>query len=295
MLNANAESFVALSAPSQRSAAISVDNSGYDALGNQTGPITAHTTDSPAMAYGEQMRNVARSAAYVAGNVAIGAAKGLDNLIPETAALAYRATGYAAAGVVSLVNTNASDAMFAKYEGVTGRWFSYDNTLQEASGIAAQLAAPMAGPAARMAGAAGEVAVAKDVVLGGSLITPGGGAREVNAAKDVAKAISISSHELAAKGVASGADNAGHVLKLKNQLASQAQMAEAGTIMAGPGGRVAFRDAQRVASEHGGNAADWAKKTSSSFTDGKGTRFETHWVENIKTGQRVEFKTKFPE
>ena len=26
----------------------------------------------------------------------------------------------------------------------------------------------------------------------------------------------------------------------------------------------------------------------------KGTRFETHWVENIKTGQRVEFKTKFP-
>ena len=99
----------------------------------------------------------------------------------------------------------------------------------------------------------------------------------------------------AAKGVASGADNAGHVLKLKNQLASQAQMAEAGTIMAGPGGRVAFRDAQRVASEHGGNAADWAKKTSSSFTDGKGTRFETHWVENIKTGQRVEFKTKFPE
>ena len=99
----------------------------------------------------------------------------------------------------------------------------------------------------------------------------------------------------ATKGVAAGADNAGHVLKLKNQLASQAQMAEAGTIMAGPGGRVAFRDAQRVASEHGGNAADWVKKTSSSFTDGKGTRFETHWVENIKTGQRVEFKTKFPE
>jgi len=55
----------------------------------------------------------------------------------------------------------------------------------------------------------------------------------------------------AARGTASGADNAGHVLKLKSQLTSQAQMAEAGTIMVGPGGR--------VASEHGGNAADWAK------------------------------------
>jgi len=94
------------------------------------------------------------------------------------------------------------------------------------------------------------------------------------------------------KGVPTGTAD---VLKLKNQLASQAQMAESGTTMSGAGGRVAFRDAQRVASEHGGNAADWVKKTSSSFTDGKGTRFETHWVENIKTGQRVEFKTKFAE
>jgi RHS repeat-associated protein len=94
---------------------------------------------------------------------------------------------------------------------------------------------------------------------------------------------------------APAANNAGNVLKLKNQLASQGQMAEAGTIMAGPGGRVPFRDALRLVSEFGGKALDWVKKTSSSFTDGKGTRFETHWVENIKTGQRVEFKTKFPE
>nr|WP_225584871.1 RHS repeat-associated core domain-containing protein [Acidovorax sp. ACV01] len=95
-----------------------------------------------------------------------------------------------------------------------------------------------------------------------------------------------------AKGLDTGA---GTVLKLKNMLASQGQMAEVGTVMAGPGGRVAFRGAQRVADDFGGDAADWVKKTSSSFADGKGTKFETHWVENIRTGQRVEFKTKFPE
>lgn len=71
-------------------------------------------------------------------------------------------------------------------------------------------------------------------------------------------------------------------------------MSEVGEIMAGTGGRVAFRDAQRVAQQYGGNAADWVKKTSSSYTARDGVKFETHWVENIKTGQRVEFKTKFP-
>jgi RHS repeat-associated protein len=76
--------------------------------------------------------------------------------------------------------------------------------------------------------------------------------------------------------------------------ASQAQMAERGTIMAGTGGRVPFRDAPRVAAQYGGKASDWVKKTSSAFTAENGTKFEVHWVENIVTGQRVEFKTKFP-
>lgn len=71
-------------------------------------------------------------------------------------------------------------------------------------------------------------------------------------------------------------------------------MGEAGTIMAGAGSHAAFRDAQRIAQPYGGNAADWVKKTSSSYLSRDGTRFETHWVENIRTGQRVEFKTKFP-
>jgi RHS repeat-associated protein len=97
-----------------------------------------------------------------------------------------------------------------------------------------------------------------------------------------------------AKGAGNAANNAADGLRLNKSLASQSQMSESGTIMAGSGGRVAFRDAQRVAEQYGGNASDWVKKTSSSYTARDGTQFETHWVENIKTGQRVEFKTKFP-
>lgn len=92
-------------------------------------------------------------------------------------------------------------------------------------------------------------------------------------------------------------DNAAHSamnrLNLQKALAVEAQMAEVGTIMAGPGGRTAFRNAPRVAQQYGGSPDDWVKKTSSSYTAADGTTFETHWVENIHTGQRVEFKVKF--
>lgn len=91
-----------------------------------------------------------------------------------------------------------------------------------------------------------------------------------------------------------GAESAADAVTLSKSLASQAQMGEEGIKMAGVGARVRFRDAERVAREHGGNAADWVKMSSSSHSARDGTIFETHWVENIKTGQRVEFKTKFP-
>jgi hypothetical protein len=91
-----------------------------------------------------------------------------------------------------------------------------------------------------------------------------------------------------------GADNVADGLRLNKSLASQSQLGEAGTIMAGPGGRVPFRDAPRVAQQYGGSPSDWVKKSSSSYTARDGAKFETHWVENIQTGQRVEFKTKFP-
>ena len=54
-----------------------------------------------------------------------------------------------------------------------------------------------------------------------------------------------------------------------------------------------LRDSPRLASIYGGDAAVWAKMRSSSYTAADGVRFETHWYENIRTGTRVEFKTKF--
>lgn len=37
--------------------------------------------------------------------------------------------------------------------------------------------------------------------------------------------------------------------------------------------------------------SDWVKKVSSSFTALDGVKFETHWVENLKTGERILEKT----
>jgi RHS repeat-associated protein len=87
------------------------------------------------------------------------------------------------------------------------------------------------------------------------------------------------------------ADNAVDAVRLNKSLASQEQIAEKGIEIAGPKSEP-FRDAQRIADVYGGRADDWIKKTSSSHTAPDGTKFETHWVENVKTGERLEFKTK---
>jgi hypothetical protein len=87
---------------------------------------------------------------------------------------------------------------------------------------------------------------------------------------------------------------AADAVALSKSLASQAQMGEAGTIIAGQGASTAFRDAAKFAEQYGGDAVDWVKKSSSSFTAQDFIQFETHWVENLLTGQRVEFKTIFP-
>ena len=88
------------------------------------------------------------------------------------------------------------------------------------------------------------------------------------------------------------ASSAVNALNLNKYLASQAQMSEAGKIIAGAGSRLPFRDAPRIAKTYGGNVNEWVKKTSSSYLAKDGTRFESHWVENLITGQKVEFKTK---
>jgi hypothetical protein len=94
---------------------------------------------------------------------------------------------------------------------------------------------------------------------------------------------------------ASGASNARSGLNLNKSLASEQQVGEQGSRFAGAGTNKPFRDAQSVASEYGGSPGDWVKMNSSSHIAPDGTQFETHWVQNLKTGQRVEFKTKFPD
>ncbi|MCW5958624.1 MAG: RHS repeat-associated core domain-containing protein [Pyrinomonadaceae bacterium] len=101
----------------------------------------------------------------------------------------------------------------------------------------------------------------------------------------------------AVKSSPSSPRNPSNGVNLKKDLASRQQMGEAGQPMAGHGTGTPFRDASRVANQYGGQVSDWYKMRSSSYTSsevGGMQQFETHWVQNAKTGQRVEFKTKFP-
>jgi hypothetical protein len=49
------------------------------------------------------------------------------------------------------------------------------------------------------------------------------------------------------------------------------------------------------AAQYGGKPADWAKVRSSSYRAADGTKFRTHWYQNVKTGQRIEYKTKLKD
>lgn len=83
--------------------------------------------------------------------------------------------------------------------------------------------------------------------------------------------------------------------QLNKQLASQDQLNQVGTDIAGGTATMPFRGAQNASQQHGGNASDWVKKSSNSHQAPDGTRFETHWMENQNTGQRERFKTKLPD
>lgn len=91
--------------------------------------------------------------------------------------------------------------------------------------------------------------------------------------------------------VAKGARNPGNGLKLNKQLGSQQQLGEKGVPIAGAGSKTPLRDSNRLANEYGGNASDWAKRSSTRHKAPDGRSFETHWYENSVTGQRVEPKT----
>lgn len=84
---------------------------------------------------------------------------------------------------------------------------------------------------------------------------------------------------------------------LKRQLASESQMAGRGSPIFGSGTNRPLHEAPRLARTYGGRAQDYAKMGSSGTSrDGGGLYdlFETHWYQNLRTGQRFEPKTKFP-
>lgn len=92
-----------------------------------------------------------------------------------------------------------------------------------------------------------------------------------------------------------GASSAVGGQNLGRQLASEQQIGEIGTPLSGAGTSTPLRDAERLAEQYGGNASDWSKMGSTSYTGSDGRIFETHWYENDITGVRTEFKTKFPD
>jgi RHS repeat-associated protein len=92
-----------------------------------------------------------------------------------------------------------------------------------------------------------------------------------------------------------GASNSANAVGLNMSLASEQQMGELGEPFAGAGTSVPLNDVNRLVSEYGGSVNDWAKMTSSNYTSSNGFYFETHWYENLETGQQVEFKIKLPQ
>jgi len=73
-------------------------------------------------------------------------------------------------------------------------------------------------------------------------------------------------------------------------------MGQQGRVVAGKGSKEVFRDASWFSKDFGGVPEDWIKKASDTkFVARDGTSFTTRWVENINTGERVGFKTKFFE
>ena len=79
---------------------------------------------------------------------------------------------------------------------------------------------------------------------------------------------------------------------LKIQLSIEEKLGEFGTVIAGGSSHKIFRDEPRVISTYGGQLGDWAKKSSTNFTTVTCQKVEIHWVENLKTAERVEHKFK---
>ena len=113
------------------------------------------------------------------------------------------------------------------------------------------------------------------------------GAKAANKAKEVAE---VARADVRAR---SYAHSSAQAAQLRRQLASEDQMSQAGAAIIGQSTSKVLIDAPRLARTYGGDSVDWTKMTSSSYQrPTEGFSFETHWYQNTRTGDRVEFKTK---
>ena len=80
---------------------------------------------------------------------------------------------------------------------------------------------------------------------------------------------------------------------LRRQLANEAQLTEAKTVFIEGAD---LRAGRLLALRYGGKPQDWAKVTSTVHSDGPGRYdlWEVHGFRNLRTGQDLEWKTKFP-
>ena len=83
---------------------------------------------------------------------------------------------------------------------------------------------------------------------------------------------------------------------LRRQLANEAQLTEPNKEVVFGGERV-LNDAAALAARYGGDPTDWAKVTSTVYSDGPGLYdlWEVHVYRNLRTGEDFEWKTKFPK
>ncbi|MFC3813337.1 DUF6443 domain-containing protein [Lacihabitans lacunae] len=89
------------------------------------------------------------------------------------------------------------------------------------------------------------------------------------------------------------AKSAASLDKLNRSLASESQMAGKSESIAGAGSKTPLKKAEDMAKQYGGDAKDYAKmRSNSSYKANDGTKIETHWEENIKTGEKYNTKTK---
>lgn len=129
--------------------------------------------------------------------------------------------------------------------------------------------------------------LAFDGVLTAGSVGAGAAVRGLRAGRSVERVAEATDDAPPASSAIAGRD-------LAIALAKESQMAEKGVAIAGSGTNTPLRDAPRLAAEYGGQPEEWIKKSSTSYTDKEGRTFETHWYEHGPTGNRVEFKHKFP-